>query len=83
MMYKVGIVDDTDELLDDYKVRLKREAIELIVAPEGSMGDIKEWIVQEKIKSILIDYQLSSKYLMGQNWHFIWKMRCRECRILY
>ena len=61
MMYKVGIVDDTDELLDDYKVRLKREAIELIVAPEGSMGDIKEWIVQEKIKSILIDYQLSSK----------------------
>lgn len=61
-MYKVGIVDDTDELLDDYKVRLKREAIELIVAPEGSMGDIKEWIVQEKIKSILIDYQLSSKY---------------------
>lgn len=62
MMYKVGIVDDTDELLDDYKVRLKREAIELIVAPEGSMGDIKEWIVQEKIKSILIDYQLSSKY---------------------
>ena len=62
MMYKVGIVDDTEELLDDYKVRLKREAIELIVAPEGSMGDIKEWIVQEKIKSILIDYQLSSKY---------------------
>lgn len=62
MMYKVGIVDDTDELLDDYKVRLKREAIELIVAPEGSMGDIKEWIVQEKIKNILIDYQLSSKY---------------------
>ncbi len=62
MMYKVGIVDNTDELLDDYKVRLKREAIELIVAPEGSMGDIKEWIVQEKIKSILIDYQLSSKY---------------------
>lgn len=62
MMYKVGIVDDTDELLDDYKVRLKREAIELIVAPEGSMGDVKEWIVQEKIKSILIDYQLSSKY---------------------
>lgn len=61
-MYKVGIVNDTDELLDDYKVRLKREAIELIVAPEGSMGDIKEWIVQEKIKSILIDYQLSSKY---------------------
>ena len=61
-MYKVGIIDDTDELLDDYKVRLKRKTIELVVAPEGSMEDIKEWIVQEKIKCILIDYQLSSKY---------------------
>lgn len=61
-MYKVGIIDDTDELLDDYKVRLKRKAIELVVAPEGSMENIKEWIVQEQIKCILIDYQLSSKY---------------------
>lgn len=62
MMYKVGIIDDTDELLDDYKVRLKREKIELAVAPEGSMEAVKDWIVQEKIKCILIDYQLSSKY---------------------
>ena len=61
-MYKVGIIDDTDELLDDYKVRLKRKAIELVVAPEGSMENIKECIVQEQIKCILIDYQLSSKY---------------------
>lgn len=62
MMYKVGIIDDTDELLDDYKVRLKREEIELVIAPEGSMEVVKDWIVQEKIKCILIDYQLSSKY---------------------
>ena len=62
MMYKVGIMDDTDKLLDDYKVRLKREGIELVVAPEGSMEVVKDWIVQEKIKCILIDYQLSSEY---------------------
>ena len=34
-MYKVGIIDDTDELLDDYKVRLKRKTIELVVAQRG------------------------------------------------
>lgn len=62
MMYKIGIIDDTDELLDDYVVRLKREEIDLLIAPEGTMEDMKEWIVKEKIKCLLIDYKLSSKY---------------------
>ena len=62
MRYRIGIIDDTDELLDDYVVRLRREEIELLIAPEGSMEKIREWIVEEKIKCILIDYQLSSKY---------------------
>ena len=61
-MYRIGIIDDTDELLDDYMVRLRREDIELLVAPEGAMENIKTWIVQERIKCLLIDYQLSSKY---------------------
>lgn len=61
-MYRIGIIDDTDELLEDYVVRLRREDIGLLVAPEGTMEDIKIWIVQEKIKCLLIDYQLSSKY---------------------
>ena len=62
MMYKVGIIDDSDELLEDYAVRLKRQDIDLLIAPEGSMEDIKEWIVKQQIKCLLIDYQLSSKY---------------------
>ena len=61
-MYKIGIIDDSDELLEDYAVRLKRQDIDLLVAPEGSMEDIKEWIVKQQIKCLLIDYQLSSKY---------------------
>lgn len=61
-MYRIGIIDDTDELLEDYIIRLKREDIDLLIAPEGSMEDIKDWIIKMKIKSLLIDYQLSSKY---------------------
>ena len=61
-MYRIGIIDDTDELLDDYIKRLKRENIELLIAPEGSMEDIKAWVVKNQIKCLLIDYQLSSKY---------------------
>ena len=59
-MYRIGIIDDTDELLDDYIKRLKRENIELLIAPEGSMEDIKVWVVKNQIKCLLIDYQLSS-----------------------
>ena len=61
-MYKIGIIDDTEELLEDYIIRLKRENIELLVAPEGDMETIKTWIVRNEIKCLLIDYQLSSKY---------------------
>ncbi len=61
-MYKIGIIDDTDELLDDYVKRLKRNNIELLLAPEGDMEMIKEWIVHSRIKCILIDYQLSARY---------------------
>ena len=61
-MYKIGIIDDTEELLEDYIIRLKRENIELLVAPEGDMETIKTWMVRNEIKCLLIDYQLSSKY---------------------
>lgn len=61
-MYRIGIVDDTEELLEDYIKRLKRNDIELLVAPEGDMKTIKKWIVQEHLKCLLIDYQLSVKY---------------------
>lgn len=61
-MYKIGIIDDTEDLLEDYVKRLKRKNINLIIAPEGNMEEIKEWIVRSHIKCLLIDYQLSAKY---------------------
>lgn len=61
-MFKIGIIDDTDELLEDYVKRLKRNDIELLIAPEGNMEAVKEWIVHSYIKCILIDYQLSDRY---------------------
>ena len=61
-MYKIGIIDDTDDLLYDYKKRLKRESIDLLIAPEGSMEKIKNWIVYNQIKCLLIDYKLTAKY---------------------
>lgn len=69
-MYRIGIVDDTEELLDDYAKRLRRSNIELLVAPEGTKEDIKRWIVQERVKCLLIDYNSQlSMILMELNWH--------------
>lgn len=62
MMFRIGIVDDTDELLEDYIKRLSREDIELLIAPEGSMDEIVAWVVKNQVKCLLIDYRLSSKY---------------------
>lgn len=61
-MYRIGIIDDTDEIMEDYVKRLRRMDIELLVAPEGSMDDIRRWIVNQQVKCMLIDYQLTSKY---------------------
>lgn len=62
-MYKVGYLDDESEVVNDYKRRLQRRDIELIIAPAGcSMTEVKKWIVKEKVKCMLVDYQLSAEY---------------------
>lgn len=61
-MYKVGYIDDENDLISDYIKRLKRRDIELIVAPVGDMAAIKKWIVDTNIECMLIDYQLKAKY---------------------
>lgn len=38
-MYRIGMVEDSEELLDDYIKRMRREELELLIAPEGNM----EW----------------------------------------
>lgn len=61
-MYKVGYIDDENDLISDYIKRLERRDIELIVAPVGDMAVIKKWIVDTNIECMLIDYQLKASY---------------------
>lgn len=61
-MYKVGYIDDENDLISDYIKRLQRRDIELIVAPVGDMAAIKRWIVDANIECMLIDYQLKAEY---------------------
>ena len=62
-MYRVGYLDDEREIIDDYKKRLRRREIELVIAPPGcSMAEVKKWIVEEEVKCMLVDYQLSAGY---------------------
>lgn len=61
-MYKVGYIDDENDLISDYIKRLKRRDIELFVAPVGDMAAVKKWIVDTNIECMLIDYQLKAGY---------------------
>lgn len=61
-MYKVGYIDDENDLISDYIKRLKRRDIDLIVAPVGDMATVKKWIVDTNIECMLIDYQLKAGY---------------------
>lgn len=62
-MYRIGYLDDEREIINDYKKRLQRRDIELLIAPSGcTMPEVKKWIVRENIKCMLVDYQLSIEY---------------------
>lgn len=61
-MYIVGYIDDESDELNDYIKRLSRRDIELKVAPVGELQQIKQWIVEEHIACMIIDYRLERKY---------------------
>ena len=58
----VGYIDDESDELNDYIKRLSRRDIELKVAPVGGLQQIKQWIVEEHIACMIIDYRLERKY---------------------
>ena len=61
-MYIVGYIDDESDELNDYIKRLSRRDIELKVAPVGELQQIKQWIIEEHIACMIIDYRLERKY---------------------
>ena len=58
----VGYIDDESDELNDYIKRLSRRDIELKVAPVGELQQIKQWIIEEHIACMIIDYRLERKY---------------------
>lgn len=58
----VGYIDDESDELNDYIKRLSRRDIELKVAPVGGLQQIKQWIIEEHIACMIIDYRLQRKY---------------------
>ena len=61
-MYTIGYIDDENDLISDYAKRLTRRDIDLLLAPVGDMFVIKQWIVDNNIECMIIDYQLKAEY---------------------
>ncbi len=62
-MLKIGFVDDENINHADYATRLKRKGVELkLYEGNGTAQSIAEWIIQENLSCMLVDYDLSKKY---------------------
>lgn len=63
MNYRVGFVDDLENMIEKYSKKLARNGIHLIYANDClTFNDVFEWILDNKIEYLLIDYNLSQKY---------------------
>jgi DNA-binding NtrC family response regulator len=62
-VYRVGFIDDDKDLIDDYKIRLSRKDIELLFVEEvQTMENVLEWILDNGVKCMLVDYKLTEAY---------------------
>lgn len=62
-MYKIGFIDDQDTHVDKYKKRFLKYDIELVYLKENlNFKEILNWILDEKLEGLLIDYKLMPKY---------------------
>lgn len=63
MDYRVGFVDDLENMIEKYSKKLSRDNISLIYASDClTFNDVFEWILDNTIEYLLIDYNLSQKY---------------------
>lgn len=63
MDYRVGFVDDLENMIEKYSKKLARDNISLIYASDClTFNDVFEWILDNTIEYLLIDYNLSQKY---------------------
>lgn len=62
-MIRVGFIDDETTNFADYAKRLRRREICLVFYEGGSTADdIVNWIIEEKLECLLIDYDLRKKF---------------------
>lgn len=62
-MIKVGMIDDENTNYADYMRRLKRRDIDLLFYEGNSSSeDIVNWIINEKLECLFIDYDLRKKF---------------------
>lgn len=62
-MYKIGFIDDDNSMIELYKRRLSRNEIELCYVERCvSLKDVIDWILENNIKCMLVDYILSDAY---------------------
>ena len=62
-MTKIGFIDDEDTNYRDYAKRLRRYDIELyLYEGESSAEKIIDWIIENDLLCVLVDFDLSKKY---------------------
>lgn len=60
---KVGFIDDIEEMIQKYIKRLNRCNIEVVYAKDcATYEDIFNWILDNQIQYLLVDYNLTLKY---------------------
>jgi arsenate reductase-like glutaredoxin family protein len=62
-MYTIGFIDNYDDLIENYKTRLKRKDIELLFVENcTTKEDVLHWILSRGIKCMAVDYRLKPHY---------------------
>lgn len=62
-MCRVGLIDDIKDEYEDYKYRLELRDIELLYMDyKSSYDEILDWILDNRIEVLLIDYKLDRLY---------------------
>lgn len=62
-MCRIALIDDVEDQYEKYKIRLKKKNIDLVFMDFiQDYAQIVEWILDQKIEFVLIDYKLDTKY---------------------
>lgn len=62
-MYVIGFVDNSFDLLPDYKTRLSRHGIELLFPDTGkSKSEIVDWVLENNVRCLMVDHKLRPNF---------------------